>query len=338
MKNYNIALVGATGLVGRMLLELLETRQFPVNRIKLLAGERSANTVLNFNGAATLVNKLSEDSFEGIDLAFFTAGRMVSADYIPNAVMAGAVVIDNSSQFRMDPAVPLVVPEVNPEALEKHKGIIANPNCSTIQMLVALKPLHDAARIKRIVATTFQSVSGAGKSAIDELLTQIYMIMEEREKEHQVSVFPHQIAFNCIPHIGDFDSQGNTFEENKMINETQKILDPDIRVCATCVRVPVMIGHCEAVNIETENKITAEEAREILANAPGVAVIDDVDSNEYPLPVDCVSKDDVLVGRIREDESIENGLTLWIVSDNLIKGAALNAVQIAETMLRKGLV
>jgi aspartate-semialdehyde dehydrogenase len=280
-----------------------------------------------------IVRKLSRDSFNDVDIAFFSAGSERSLEFAPAAVRSGAVVIDNSSAFRMDPKVPLVVPEVNAQAVAKHNGIVANPNCSTIGMVMALKPIHDKAKIKRIVVTTFQSVSGTGKKAIDELAGQTVALLNFRDVE--TKVYPHQIAFNCLPHIDTFLDNGYTREEMKLVNETKKIMEDDtIRVTATAVRVPVFRCHSESVNIETERKLSANEARAILSGAPGVIVYDDPSKNLYPLAIDVSGKDEVYVGRIREDESIPNGLNLWIVSDNLRKGAALNAVQIAEELVR----
>jgi aspartate-semialdehyde dehydrogenase len=330
---YVVAVVGATGAVGREMLEILEERKFPVSDLVPLASERSEGERLEFNGKKWTVKRLTNDSFKGVDIALFSAGAARSLEFAPEAVKSGAVVIDNSSAFRMDPKVPLVVPEVNPHALATHHGIIANPNCSTIGMLVALKPLHDRARIKRIVVTTFQSVSGTGKKAMDELAGQTVALLNFKEVEKHV--YPHQIAFNCLPHIDVFLENGYTREEMKMVTETRKIMeDESIRVTATTVRVPVFRCHSESVNIETERKLTANEARAILAAAPGVIVYDDPGRNIYPMAIDVAGKDDTYVGRIREDESIPNGLNLWIVSDNLRKGAALNAVQIAELLIK----
>jgi aspartate-semialdehyde dehydrogenase len=279
------------------------------------------------------VQELTRESFGGVDIALFSAGSDVSREYAPMAVKAGALVIDNSAAWRMEPTVPLVVPEVNPADAARHQGIIANPNCSTIQMVVALKPLHDAAKITRIVVTTFQSVSGTGKDAMDELLAECKALLSFKEPEPKV--YPYQIAFNCLPQIDDFLPTGYTKEEMKMVHETRKIMgDQTIRVTATTVRVPVYVGHSESVNIETERKLTANEARAVLASAPGVQVYDDPNHKLYPMPLDVAGKDDVYVGRIREDESTAHGLNLWVVADNLRKGAALNAVQIAELLLR----
>jgi aspartate-semialdehyde dehydrogenase len=332
-EKYVVAVVGATGAVGNEMIAVLEERDFPVDSIRLFASERSEGVRLNFKGQEIPVETLKEDSFQGIDIALFSAGAERSKIWAPIAAKSGCVVIDNSSQWRMDPEVPLVVPEVNPNDLKWHKGIIANPNCSTIQMVVALKPIHDVAKIKRIVVTTFQAVSGTGKKAMDELLQQTVALLNFKDIE--IKVYPHQIAFNVLPHIDKFLENGYTKEEMKMVNETKKIMgDPSIRVTATTVRVPVFRGHSESVNIETEKKITAPEVREILSKSLGVVVIDNPEKNEYPLPIYASGRDEVFVGRIREDESIENGINMWVVSDNLRKGAALNAVQIAEELIK----
>lgn len=331
-ENYVVAVVGATGAVGNEMVTTLEERDFPVESLRLFASERSDGKNLEFKNTEISVEVLKENSFEGIDIAFFSAGAERSKIWAPIAVRSGCVVIDNSSQWRMDPGVPLVVPEVNPDALKWHKGIIANPNCSTIQMVVVLKPIHDVARIKRVIVTTFQSVSGTGQKAIDELLQQTRDLLNFREIK--CNVYPHQIAFNVLPHIDKFLENGYTKEEMKMVNETRKIIgDDSIRVTATTVRVPVFRGHSESVNIETEKKLTANEVRAILSKAPGVIVFDAPDKNVYPFPTNVAGRDETYVGRIREDESIEKGINLWIVSDNLRKGAALNAVQIAERLI-----
>ena len=330
-----VAVAGATGVVGRQMLLTLEARNFPVSKIKMLASARLKGRTLPFKGEEIPVEVLGEDSFEGVDIALFSAGGSTSTTYAPAAARAGAVVVDNSSAWRMDPEVPLVVPEVNPEAIKRHKGIIANPNCSTIQMVVVLKPIHDAARIKRVVVSTYQAVSGAGSAAINELREQTRALLDEQP--YPPKVFPHQIAFNCIPQIpqsGAFGDNGYTSEEMKMVNETKKIMgDASIAVTATTVRVPVIIGHSESVNVETAKKLTAAEARALLAAAPGVIVEDDLDHQRYPLAVNAAGKYDTFVGRIREDISHPSALDLWVVSDNLLKGAALNAVQIAEHLL-----
>ncbi len=331
-EGYIVAVVGATGAVGNEMITTLEQRDFPVRELRLFASERSEGVKLEFKGDEIPVEVLKDDSFKGIDIALFSAGAERSRIWAPIAARSGCVVIDNSSQWRMDPDVPLVVPEVNPDDIRRHRGIIANPNCSTIQMVVVLKPIHDAARIRRVVVTTFQSVSGTGKKAMDELLQQTTDILNFREV--RCNIYPHQIAFNCLPHIDKFLENGYTKEEMKMVNETKKIMgDDSIRVTATTVRVPVFRGHSESVNIETERKLTANEARAILSVAPGVVVYDAPERNIYPLAVDVAGKDETYVGRIREDESIEKGLNMWIVADNLRKGAALNAVQIAERLI-----
>jgi len=330
---YTVAVVGATGAVGAAMIEILEERKFPVGVLQPLASYRSAGGRVTFHDQELVVRELTKDSFEGVDIALFSAGADISREFAPIAAKAGAVVIDNSSAWRMGKDVPLVVPEVNPADIAKHKGIIANPNCSTVQMVIALKPLHDRARIRRIVVTTFQSVSGTGKEAMEELLEQSQDLLSF--KEPAPNVYPYQIAFNCLPHIDDFLPSGYTKEEMKLLNETRKIMgDDSIRVTATTVRVPVYVGHSESVNIETEKKLTANEARAILCEAPGVLLYDDPVHKIYPMPIDVAGKDEVFVGRIREDESIPNGLNLWIVSDNLRKGAALNAIQIAEELIR----
>jgi len=337
MKKYNIAIVGATGAVGRTMLKVLEERDFPAKSILPLASARSNGCTVNFRGEEIKVQEATPSSFEGIDIALFSAGKTVSKELAPEAVKRGAIVIDNSNAFRMYPEVPLVVPEVNPDDLKNHRGIIANPNCSTIQMVVVLKPLHDVAKVKRVVVSTYQAVSGTGLEAIEELKQQLKMILDGEEPKAQV--YPHQIAFNVLPHIDVFDDTGYSLEEWKMVDETKKIMgDDSIAVTATTVRVPVLNGHSEAINIETEEKLTADQAREILSRAPGVRVVDDPKATRYPLPVDASGCDDVFVGRIREDFSIENGLNLWVVADNLRKGAALNAIQIAENMIANGLI
>lgn len=333
-ERYVVAVVGATGAVGNEMIAVLEERNFPVERLRLFASERSEGKTLQFEGSEIPVETLKEDSFNGIDIALFSAGAERSKIWAPIAVKSGCVVVDNSSQWRMDSEVPLVVPEVNAHDLRWHKGIIANPNCSTIQMVVALKPIHDAARIKRIVVTTFQAVSGTGKKAMDELLQQTTDLLNFREIQR--NIYPHQIAFNVLPHIDKFLENGYTKEEMKMVNETKKIMgDNSIKVTATTVRVPVFRGHSESVNIETEKKITANEVRSILSKAPGIIVFDAPEKNVYPLPIDVAGKDEVYVGRVREDESIDNGINMWIVADNLRKGAALNAVQIAEELIKQ---
>lgn len=332
---FNVCIAGATGNVGRTMLKILEERDFPVDRLRLLASLRSVGKKLTYKGAEITVEELTQDSFEKNELVLSSPGGSVSRWYVPSAVKSGAIVIDNTSAFRMEKDVPLVVPEVNPEEAHKHHGIIANPNCSTIQMVVVLKPLHDAAKIRRVIVSTYQAVSGAGITAIKELEEQSRAILEGKRYEN--TVFPHQIAFNCLPQIPQKKAFGSNFyteEEMKMVNETKKIMkDPSIRITATTVRVPVITGHSESVNIETEKKLTRDEAIALLNNAPGVKVLDDPSREVYPLASEAEGKDDTFVGRIREDISHDNSLDMWIVSDNLRKGAALNTIQIAELFI-----
>jgi aspartate-semialdehyde dehydrogenase len=335
MSSWNVAVVGATGAVGNEMIKILEERNFPLSKLKLLASERSTGTFLKYKGEDFPVELLKEDSFKGVHIGLFSPGGTISERFAPIAAQDGCIVIDNTSAFRMVPEIPLVVPEVNPEAIKmyKNRGIIANPNCSTIQMVVALKPIHDAAKIKRIVVSTYQAVSGTGKEAIQELKDQTRDIMNGLAPK--VEVYPHQIAFNCLPHIDTFLDNGYTKEEMKMVNETKKIMcDESIGVTATTVRVPVYYGHSESINIETEKKISATEVKQLLSNAPGVTVVDDPALSRYPLAIMAAGKDNTFVGRIREDESIANGINMWVVSDNLRKGAALNAVQIAEILIK----
>jgi len=336
-KLWNVAVVGATGAVGAQMIECLEERKFPVGEIKYLASGRSAGQVLEFKGKPVVVEELTHDSFEGVDIALFSAGGDRSREFCPAAAAAGAVCIDNSSAWRMDPDVPLVVPEVNPHAIADYtrKGIIANPNCSTIQMVVALKPLHDYATISRIVVSTYQAVSGTGKKAIDELRKQVIELLNGRPVE--CNVYPHQIAFNCLPQIDSFGDNGYTKEEMKLVNETRKIMGEDIRVTATTVRVPVFYSHSESINIETVKKLTVAKAQELIKSAPGCKLLDNPAKGLYPMPTNASGQDLTIVGRIREDESIENGLNLWVVADNIRKGAATNAVQIAEILIKKHL-
>jgi aspartate-semialdehyde dehydrogenase len=337
-KGYAVCVVGATGTVGQEMLRVLEQRKFPVREIRLLASERSAGSYLEFAGRQVKVELLQEKSFAGMEIGLFSPGGELSARFAPIAGAAGCVVIDNTASFRMDPDVPLVVPEVNPEdiALYKKRNIIANPNCSTIQMVVVLKPIHDRVRIKRVVVSTYQATSGAGREAMEELVSQTTAILNQ--KEIRKGVLPQQIAFNLFPHIDSFLPNGYTKEEMKMVNETRKIMHDDtIQVCATTVRVPVFYGHSQAVNLELERKVSPAEIREILAQAPGVQVYDDPAANKYPMPILAAGKDDTFVGRIREDLSHPQGIVLWIVSDNIRKGAALNAVQIAEHLIDKHL-
>ncbi len=332
-EKYNVAVVGATGAVGNAMMAILEERKFPVNNLILLASERSEGTRLEFRGETIIVRKLTHNSFEDIDIALFSAGATRSKEFAPLAVKADVVVIDNSSAFRMQDNVPLVVPEVNPDKIKEHHGIIANPNCSTIQMVVVLKPIYDMAGIKRVVVSTYQAVSGSGKKAIEELSVQTRDVLNSRAVS--CSVYPYQIAFNCLPHIDVFLESGYTKEEEKMVNETKKIMgDESIAVTATTVRVPVFFAHSESVNIETNFKVSAAEIRKSLSAAPGIKVLDDSKKSEYPIATQAAGKDDVFVGRIREDNSVENGINLWIVSDNIRKGAALNAVQIAEYLIK----
>ena len=330
---YRLAVVGATGAVGREIISTLHDREFPVDDVVALASERSAGAQVSFGEDDTLdVQDLSRFDFKGIDMVLSSPGAKVSAEHSPRAAKAGAVVIDNTSQFRMDPEVPLVVPEVNPDALADYprRNIVANPNCSTIQMVVALKPLHELARIRRVVVSTYQSTSGAGKDGMDELFNQTRGIYANQPPEP--NKFQKQIAFNVIPQIDAFMEDGTTKEEWKMAVETKKILDPAIKVTATCVRVPVFIGHAEAVNVEFENPIEEEQAREALRAQPGVSVIDYRVEEGYVTPQECAGEDMVYVSRLRVDPTLDNGLNLWIVADNLRKGAALNAVQIAEKL------
>ena len=335
---YHVAVAGATGAVGNEMIQILEEQEFPVASLKLLASSRSAGKTLDFRGESLHFEELRDDSFEGVDIALFSAGAAASRQFAPAAAESGCVVIDNSSGWRMDPEVPLVVPEVNPHAVAdyRRKGIIANPNCSTIQMVVVLKPIYDAAGIERVVVSTYQAVSGTGKNAIEELTEQTRNLLTFQEVTAEV--YPHRIAFNCFPHIGSFLENGYTEEEMKMVHETHKIMeDPNIRVSATTVRIPVFYGHSEAVNIQTERKLSAKEARVLLFQAPGVRVMDNPDERIYPMPSEAAGINDTLVGRIREDISIENGLDLWIVADNIRKGAALNTVQIAELLIKEHL-
>ncbi len=335
-QGYRVAVVGATGQVGSLMLRLLREREFPAREIVPFASERSVGRELEGVGA---VRPLSEETIQGFDLALFSAGGSTSGEWAPRFADAGTVVIDNSSRWRMHEDVPLVVSEVNPDALAEHRGIVANPNCSTMQMVVALKPIHDASPIERLVISTYQAVSGTGKSAVDELLDQAHALLHERAIEPP-SAYAHQIAFNALPHAGSFAAgDDHTDEERKLINETRKILgDPAIRVSATCVRVPVVNGHSEAVNVQTREPLSPERARELLAAAPGVTVLDDPARALYPLAIDASGSDEVFVGRIRRDPGHERALDLWIVADNLRKGAATNAVQLAEIMHERGLI
>jgi aspartate-semialdehyde dehydrogenase len=332
-REYHVGVLGATGAVGREMLKVLTERGFPYNKVKALASSRSAGQMVEFENGEIRVHEAGPDSFDDLDLALFSAGGKASAQFAPIAARAGCPVIDNSSNWRMDPRVPLVVPEVNPGAIKRHKGIIANPNCSTIQMLVALKPIYDAVGIRRVVVSTYQSVSGTGQKGVEELAEQTRSLFSGQDAD--VSVYPHRIAFNCLPHIDVFTDGGYTKEELKMVNETVKIFDdPGVKVTATCVRVPVFYGHSEAVWIETGRHISPESARELIKRAPGVLVVDDPAANLYPLASDAVGRDEVFVGRVRSDPTVENGLAMWVVADNVRKGAATNAVEIAELMIR----
>lgn len=332
---FSVAVVGATGAVGTVMLRVLEERGFPVTRLLPLASERSAGRELDYLGKPCRVERLTEDSFGGVDIALFSAGGSRSRAYAPAAVEAGAVVIDNSSAYRMDPAVPLVVPEVNEDAIAGHSGIIANPNCVAAPLVCALKPIADAVGLERVILSSYQSVSGTGTAAVDELREQTRGFLAGDEPEP--AVYPHAIAFNALPHIDVFGDDGYTGEERKVADETRKIMRlPDLGVSATCVRVPVFCGHSESVQIETTDKISAEAARHLLMAAPGVVVVDEPALNRYPLARDAAGHDEVYVGRIREDSSHPRGLALWIVSDNLRKGAATNAVQIAESLVTNG--
>jgi aspartate-semialdehyde dehydrogenase len=336
--SYRVGVLGATGLVGSTILGLLAEREFPVGEVVPFASERSAGREIEWNGSILECRPLNEETIQGLDVVLSSAGGAVSAEWTPKLVAAGAVVVDNTSYWRMHDDVPLIVAEVNPDAIEGHGGIIANPNCSTMQMVVALKPLHDEAGIERLVISTYQAVSGTGKAAIDELFAQSRAVLEDRAAT--ASVYPHQIAFNALPQAGSFaPGDDYTDEERKLINETRKILgDEEIRVSATCVRVPVMTGHSEAVNVETREPLDPDRARELLAAAPGVTVVDDPAAGCYPMAIEAAGRDDVFVGRIRRDPGNERALDMWIVSDNLRKGAATNAVQVAELLVERGLI
>lgn len=332
-KKFNIAVAGATGAVGNQMITCLEERNFPVKSIKFLASSRSAGRKLRFRGDLVEVEELTENSFKGVDIALFSAGGGTSTKFAPFAAKDGCVVIDNSSAWRMDPDVPLVVPEVNPHAVAQYtnKGIIANPNCSTIQMVVPLNPIHKKCGIKRIVVSTYQAVSGTGKKAIDELFDQTRAMINFID--YKINVYPHRIAFNCLPHIDVFLENGYTKEEMKMVDETRKIMEDDtIGVTATTVRVPVYFSHSESINIETREHISADEVKSLLENEPGIKVVDDPKKNIYPLAIDAAGQDLTFVGRIRDDESIPNGINMWVVADNIRKGAATNTVQIAEIL------
>jgi aspartate-semialdehyde dehydrogenase len=334
-----VGVLGATGLVGTTILELLARRDFPIAELRPLASERSAGKQIEWGSKSLTVQAVSEDSIQGLDLVLSSAGGSVSAEWTPKIVAAGATVVDNTSYWRMHDDVPLVVSEVNPDALDGHKGIVANPNCSTMQMVVALKPLYDAAGIERLVISTYQAVSGTGKGAIDALRAEARAVVGGYDVP-EPEIYPHQIAFNVLAQAGSFpEGDDHTDEERKLINETRKILgDPEIKVSATCVRVPVETGHSEAVNVETREPLEPERARELLAAAPGVTVVDEPAAGRYPMAIDAAGKDDVFVGRIRRDPGNERALDLWVVSDNLRKGAATNAVQVAELLIENGLL
>lgn len=327
----SIAVVGATGAVGTLILRLLEEREFPFTDIKFLASSRSAGKKLDFAGKQWTIEELRPEAFQGVQLAIGSTPDEVARDFAPAAVEAGCVVVDESGYWRMDPKVPLVVPEVNPHAIDDHQGIISSPNCSTTQMVLAMKPLHEAGRIRRVVVSTYQATSGAGLSGTRDLEQGTAAAIDGKDYAYQA--FAHPIAFNCIPQIGSAKHKGYTSEEMKMVHETQKIFgDDSIQICPTCVRVPVGNCHSESILVETEKKITVDEARELFAATPGIAVLDDLEAQSYPMPIDCNDRDEVFVGRIREDLSSPNGLAFWCVSDNLRKGAATNAVQIAELL------
>jgi len=336
-QSYRVAILGATGAVGTELLELLESRHFPLANLKLLASPRSAGTTLEFRGEKIVVEAVNERSFREVDIVLASAGGSISKAWAETAIAAGAVMIDNSSAFRMDTAVPLVVPEVNPEAVATHRGLIANPNCTTILMAVAVYPLHQVQTIKRIVASTYQSASGAGARAMEEVKTQAQAILNGQEPKPEI--LPYPLAFNLFPHNSTLNEQGYCEEEMKMVNETRKIFGAnDLRITATCVRVPVLRAHSESINLEFENPFDVAQAREILSQAPGVKLVDDWQANYFPMPIDASGKDEVLVGRIRQDISNPNGLELWLCGDQIRKGAALNAIQIAELLIEKNLL
>lgn len=344
-KKLHVAVVGATGAVGQQMIDTLQKRKFPIGKISLLSSSRSAGKQIEFNGEAVTVQEAKPESFEGVDIALFSAGGSISKALAPEAVKRGAIVVDNTSAFRMDENVPLVVPEVNEEDLHEHQGIIANPNCSTIQMVAALEPIRKAYGLKKIIVSTYQAVSGAGAAAVGELNTQASDILAG--KPVNPSILPvkgaekhYQIAFNAIPQIDVFGENGYTFEEMKMVNETKKIMHlPSLQVAATCVRLPIAVGHSESVYVEIENNgVSAEQVKELLLNAPGIVLQDDPANQVYPMPADCVGKNEVFVGRVRKDLDEDTGFHMWVVSDNLLKGAAWNSVQIAESLIRLGLV
>jgi len=333
-KKYNICVLGATGMVGKEMMKVLEERDFPINKFLPLASHRTAGQKVTFKGKEYTVEEAKPESFEGIEIGLFSAGAKVSDKFAPEAAKRNCVVIDNTSRFRMDPGVPLVVPEVNPQAIKRHKGIIANPNCSTAQMVLPLKPIYDAVGIERIVVSTYQATSGWGKEAVAEMFDQIKKLIKDPKAKVEAKCIFKQIAFNVVPQIDSFTDNGYTKEEMKMVNETRKIFEDDsIQVSATCVRVPVAIGHSEAVNIRTKKKISVSEVKKLIAGFPTCVVVDDPSKGEYPTPIECAGKNETFVGRIREDLSQENGIDMWIVSDNLRRGAALNAVIIAEKLI-----
>ena len=337
MKDCSIALIGATGAVGQVFIRILEERNFPASTVRLCASPRSVGKKLKLRGEMVTVEEPTEQLLSEVDFVFISASSSISREMAPVAAKQGAIVVDKSSAFRMDLNVPLVVPELNPEDLDGHNGIIASPNCTTTPMVMALKPLHESNPVTRVIAASYQSVTGTGAAASDELIAQSREVLDGREPTHEI--YPHQIAFNVLPHVEDFLENGYTTEEMKMQNETRKIMHaPDLRVSATCVRVPVVVSHCEAVNVEFTDPISPGEVTEILANAPGVTVVDEPQSGVYPMPVQSEGQDDVFAGRIRKDLSMDNGIAMWLSCDNLRKGAALNAIQIAEEMLERGLL
>jgi aspartate-semialdehyde dehydrogenase len=336
-QSYRVAILGATGAVGTELLELLESREFPISELTLLASPRSAGTTLTFRGESLPVEAVNENSFNSIDIVLASAGGSISKQWADTAIAAGAVMIDNSSAFRMDPTVPLIVPEVNPDAAASHRGLIANPNCTTILMSVAVYPLHQAFPVKRIVASTYQSASGAGARAMEEVKTQSIAILNGQEPKAEI--LPYPLAFNLFPHNSKLGDNGYCEEEMKMVNETRKIFNsPDLRITATCVRVPVLRAHSESINLEFDAPFSPEKARDILTQAPGIRLVEDWQANYFPMPIAASGKDDVLVGRIRQDISNPNGLELWLCGDQIRKGAALNAIQIAELLIEKNLL
>lgn len=339
MKKYNVAILGATGMVGHEFLKILDQRNFPIETLKLTASERTSGTKISFRGKELEVEVATPEAFDGIDIVLSSAGANVSQALAPDIIKRGAIIIDNTSAFRMDADVPLVVPEVNGHALKNHKGIIANPNCSTIQLVMALKPLHDYSPLKRVLVSTYQSVSGAGKEAVEEMNQQFQAVLDGTFTKPEKTILPQHIAFNVIPHGGNFLDNGYTEEEIKITNETRKIMEiPNLPISATSVRVPVNVGHSETVNVEFESKVDLDKVREALSNFDGVIVMDNPAKKEYPMPFDLAGRDEVFVGRIREDLSCENALNMWVVADNIRKGAALNAVQIAEKMIADGLI